>query len=110
MTHSKRSKKRTDNSIRAKGGGLEIVAGLSLKNLKPRVWDPASPYHLPALRAVMLSYADFHKSALQRRAAMKQTLHAYLGVPNTIRIYLDNGAFYFLDRDGGVPKQEYEEF
>ena len=89
---------------------MEIVAGLSLKNLKPRVWDSESPYYLPGLRAVMLSYADFHKSPSQRRAAMQQTLRAHLGIPAKIRIYLDNGAFYFLGRDGGVPQQEYEEF
>lgn len=89
---------------------MEIVAGLSMKNLKPRVWDPESPYYLPGLTAVMISYADFHKSAHRRRSAMKQTLHTYLGVPPHVRIYLDNGAFYFLDRDGGVPQNEYEEF
>ena len=33
-----------------------IVAGLTLKNLKPRVWDAASSYYLRDLRAVMLSY------------------------------------------------------
>lgn len=89
---------------------MEVVAGISLKNLKPRVWDPESPYYLPDLTAVMVSYADFHKSPPRRRAAMTQTLHAYIGVPHYIRIYLDNGAFYFLDRDGGVPRNEYEEF
>jgi hypothetical protein len=89
---------------------VEIVAGLSLKNLKPRVWDSESPYYLPSLRAVMLSYADFHKSPSQRRAAMQHTLHNHLGIPAKVRIYLDNGAFYFLRRDGSVPQQEYEEF
>lgn len=93
-----------------RGERLEIVAGLSLKNLKPRVWDPESPYYLPGLTAVMVSYADFHQSPPQRKMAMRQTLRAYLGVPAHIRIYLDNGAFYFLDRDGGVPGNEYEEF
>jgi len=89
---------------------LQVVAGLSLKNLKPRIWDPSSPYYLPALRALMVSYADFDKSPSKRRAAMQQTLHGYLGVPQGIQVYLDNGAFYFLSRGGGVPQQEYEEF
>jgi 7-cyano-7-deazaguanine tRNA-ribosyltransferase len=89
---------------------LQIVAGLSLKNIKPRVWDRESPYFLPGLRAVMLSYADFHKTPASRRAAMERTLHTYLAIPKEVRIYLDNGAFYFLGRDGGVPRQEYEEF
>jgi 7-cyano-7-deazaguanine tRNA-ribosyltransferase len=89
---------------------LQIVAGLSLKNLKPRVWDPESPYYLPGLHAIMVSYADFTKSSARRRAAMQQTLHGYLGVPLEVNIYLDNGAFFFLAREGGVPRQEYEEF
>ena len=68
---------------------MEIVAGLSLKNLKPRVWDSESPYYLPGLHAVMLSYANFHKSPSQRRAAMRHTLHNYLGIPAKVRIYLE---------------------
>jgi 7-cyano-7-deazaguanine tRNA-ribosyltransferase len=89
---------------------VQVVAGLSLKNLKPRVWDPASSYYLPELRAVMVSYADFDKSSAKRRAAMQQTLHGYLGTPKDVQIYLDNGAFYFLGRDGGVSQQQYEAF
>lgn len=88
----------------------QIVAGLSLKNLQPRVWDPTSPYYLPALSAVMVSYADFHRMPARRYKAMEQGLHAYLGVPDSMKIYLDNGAFYFLKRDGGTPKEAYEEF
>jgi hypothetical protein len=38
-----------------------LVAGLTLKNLKPRVWDVSSPYYLSNLQAVMVSYADFHR-------------------------------------------------
>lgn len=87
-----------------------IVAGLSLKNLHPRVWDSESPYHLPKLRAVMVSYADFHRRPAQRRAAMEVGLHAYLGVPAEVKVYLDNGAFYFLARDGETPHAAYEEF
>lgn len=87
-----------------------VVAGLSLKNLHPRVWDPDSPYHLPNLRAVMVSYADFHRMPTQRRAAMEQGLREYLGVPEATKVYLDNGAFYFLSRGGDTPVEEYEEF
>jgi 7-cyano-7-deazaguanine tRNA-ribosyltransferase len=89
---------------------LLVVAGLSLKNLHPRVWDPGSPYYLPNLRAVMVSYADFHRMAPKRRAAMEQCLHAYLGLPEQTQVYLDNGAFYFLTRGGEVPTEEYERF
>lgn len=58
----------------------------------------------------MVSYAEFHQMASQRRAAMEHGLHAYLGVPEGVRVYLDNGAFYFLDRKGVLPAAEYEEF
>jgi len=58
----------------------------------------------------MVSYADFHRSSGRRRAAMKAGLHSYLGIPCRTKIYLDNGAFYFLDRAGGTPHLEYETF
>lgn len=89
---------------------MMIVAGLSLKNLKPRVWDLESPYYLSGLEAVMISYADFHQAPLRRKKAMEVGLHAYLGVPSSVKIYLDNGAFYFVGRDWETPKTEYEEF
>ena len=87
-----------------------VVAGLSLSNLKPRVWDAKSPYYLPGLKAVMVSYAGFHKAPLRRKWAMEQGLHTYLAVPQDVKIYLDNGAFYFLGREGGAPQKEYQEF
>ncbi len=87
-----------------------IVAGLSLKNLDPRVWDPASSFHIPDLAAVMVSYGEFHQMQARRKAAMEQGLRKYLGVPKGIKIYLDNGAFYFGSRDGDAPLAEYEQF
>ena len=87
-----------------------VVAGLSLKNLQPRVWDASSPYHLPDLPAVMVSYADFHRMPAQRRAAMDRGLREYLGMSDETKIYLDNGAFYFLSRGGDTAVGEYEEF
>lgn len=89
---------------------IQVVAGLSLKNIKPRVWDPESLYYLPELQAVMVSYADLHAMPTLRRRAMEQGLHQFLGVPETVKVYLDNGAFYFLSRVGETPRQEYEEF
>lgn len=89
---------------------MQIVAGLSLSNLKPRVWDPTSSFYLPNLQAVMVSYAEFYQSPNRRRKAMELGLHAYLGIPKQVSVYLDNGAFYFLKKEGEVPRQEYEEF
>lgn len=87
-----------------------VVAGLSLKNLEPRVWDPASPHYIPELRAVMVSYAELHRSPARRRAALEVGLRAWLGVPDGVRVYLDNGAFS-LGRTGEVaPEAEYRAF
>jgi len=87
-----------------------IVAGLSLKNLKPRVWDPTSPYYLASLAAVMVSYGEFHQMPAQMEKARRQGLRKYLGVPNHISIYLDNGAFYFLGAGGQAERRAYQEF
>jgi 7-cyano-7-deazaguanine tRNA-ribosyltransferase len=87
-----------------------LVAGLTLKNLKPRVWDVSSPYYLSNLRAVMVSYADFHRLPAYRHRAMAQGLHASLGIPKHIKVYLDNGAFYFLGRGTSLSQTDYEEF
>lgn len=87
------------------------MAGLNLKSMKPRVWDKDSPYYLPDLRAVMFSYADFHRQPSRRRQAMEQGLHELFGIPHEIVAYLDNGAFYFLNKaEGETPRDEYEEF
>lgn len=89
---------------------LLVVAGWSLKNARPRVWDSESPFYLPNLRAIMVSYADFHAMPTRRRTAMEQGLHTFLAVPQHIKIYLDNGAFSFLSRTGSVPQAAYTEF
>jgi 7-cyano-7-deazaguanine tRNA-ribosyltransferase len=89
---------------------LEIVAGTTLSSLKPHVWNPESEYYLPELTAIMISYADFYKMPARRRKAMDQGLHEYLKIPKHIKIYLDNGSFYFSSRDIETPIQEYSDF
>lgn len=89
---------------------MQIVAGLSLRNLAPRIWDTNSEYYIPELEAVIISYADFHQVAKARQQAMAQGLHAYLNIPSRIKIYLDNGAFYFLTHGGQTPVDDYLEF
>jgi queuine/archaeosine tRNA-ribosyltransferase len=89
---------------------MQIVAGLSLKNLKPRVWDPDSPYYLPDLDAVMVSYAEFDQFPAKRGQAMEQGLRAFLGVSDSTRIYLDNGSFAVARLGKDVDVQAYEEF
>lgn len=90
---------------------VTIVAGLNLKSMKPHVWDETSPYYLPDLRAVMFSYADFHRQPARRRHAMEVGLHSLFEIPRNITVYLDNGAFYFLNQGGGETlREEYETF
>jgi 7-cyano-7-deazaguanine tRNA-ribosyltransferase len=87
-----------------------IVAGLSLKNLHPRVWDPKSPYYLSSLQAVMVSYGEFHQMPVQMEKAKELGLRKYLGVPAHISVYLDNGAFYFLRAGGQAERKSYQRF
>jgi 7-cyano-7-deazaguanine tRNA-ribosyltransferase len=89
---------------------LLFTPGLSLKQLQPRVWDNTSPYYLSQLSALMLSYADFHQQPAARRRAMQVGLREFVGAGPGIKIYLDNGSFYFLARDGKTPRKDYEEF
>ncbi len=87
-----------------------IVAGLSLKNLQPRVWDPKSPYFLPSLQAVMVSYGEFHQMPAQMEKAEELGLRRYLGISQDIDVYLDNGAFFFLRSGGQAERKAYQEF
>lgn len=81
---------------------MEVVAGLTLKNLRPTVWKPASGEYTQRLRAVMLSFDEFRKRpALGRAARQKGILASVLGAAqdaNPVRVYLDNGAFACLRR------------
>jgi 7-cyano-7-deazaguanine tRNA-ribosyltransferase len=87
-----------------------IVAGLSLKNLQPDVWNPDSPYYIPHLRAIMVSYGDFHQMPKQLAKAKQIGLRKYLNVPDDIAIYLDNGAFYFLRSGEDASRESYQAF
>lgn len=87
-----------------------IVAGLSLKNLHPRVWDPESPHFLPSLQAVMVSYGEFHQMPVQMAKAKELGLRKFLGAPRNVSIYLDNGAFYFLRSGDAGERRAYRDF
>lgn len=89
---------------------MEIVAGLNLVSINPRVWDSNSDYYLSQLDAVMASYAQFHKNQSLFRKSQKNGLHNCLGIPRDVKIYLDNGAFKFSRIGDEVPRDEYIEF
>src|SRR5262245_39607022 len=82
---------------------MEVVAGLTLKNLRPRVWDPRSPDHVPGLTAVMFSFDEFRHRPNLLRLATATGLTSVLfgegaGVTAAPRVFLDNGAFACLRR------------
>lgn len=87
-----------------------IVAGLNLKSIEPRVWDETSPYYLPDLKAVMVSYAEIHQMPGIRARMMRDGIHATLGIPSNIKVFLDNGAFGLSRKGLEIPHKEYEEF
>jgi 7-cyano-7-deazaguanine tRNA-ribosyltransferase len=89
---------------------LEIVAGLSLKQLEPRVWDPQSPFYLPGLTAVMLSFSDFDRTQKLCKQAMDEGIHKTFDIPERIRVYLDNGAFSKLRSGRQLRVKDYRQF
>jgi 7-cyano-7-deazaguanine tRNA-ribosyltransferase len=89
---------------------LEVVAGLTLKNLQPHVWKSESRYYIPALHAVMVSYGEFHQMPKQMQKAKEVGLREYLGVPAETKVFLDNGAFYFLRSGDLAERKDYEKF
>lgn len=80
-----------------------IVAGTTLKQLEPRVWDPNSQYYLPKLGAIMVSFAEFQGAKTLREKALAEGLHSALGAAKDIQVYLDNGAFSSI-RSGKTPE------
>ena len=91
---------------------MEVVAGLSLKNWRPRVWDRRSPEFVPRLRAVMLSFDEFRRRPRLQRDAMGGGLGAILGPgsPEGLKVYLDNGAFACLTRGDEPAIDEFRRF
>jgi 7-cyano-7-deazaguanine tRNA-ribosyltransferase len=110
MDYGSLSKYASENNIRSYPKIVQIVAGLNLNNLQPKVFDVLSPYYLPNLQSVMVSYAEFDHSPTRHRRAMEEGLHVYLGIPKQVEIYLDNGAFSFLKRNKEVPREAYKNF
>jgi 7-cyano-7-deazaguanine tRNA-ribosyltransferase len=58
----------------------------------------------------MVSYADFHQFPAVKRRVMMSGLHGSLGIPKRVKVFLDNGAFYFSSRGITINPKEYEEF
>lgn len=87
-----------------------IVAGFTLKCIEPRVWDAASPYYLPDLRAVMISYAEIYQMPSLRSAMMREGIRANLGIPPNVKVFLDNGAFSLSRKGLEISVAGYQEF
>lgn len=90
---------------------MEVVAGLSLKNWRPRVWDRSSPEFVPKLSAVMLSFDEFRRRRPLREMAMAGGCGAVLGRGSAaVRVYLDNGSFACLGRGHEPAIEEFRDF
>ena len=88
---------------------MEVVAGLSLKNMRPRVWDRRSLDYLPRLGAVMLSFDEFRRRPVVHRLATAGGFAAVLGAAS-VRVYLDNGAFSCLRRGTEPAVEQFRDF
>ena len=86
-----------------------LVAGISLRNLVPRFWDPESPYHLSGIHAVMVSTTDFVKMPSHTRRTKDLGLREHLGLPRGCRVFLDNGAFHTLSHDLRFDSRRYKQ-
>jgi hypothetical protein len=94
---------------------MEVVAGLTLKNLRPRVWDPRSPDYVHGLTAVMFSFDEFrHRPSLLRLAKSAGLASVLFPEPGSVtappRIFLDNGAFACLRRGDEPAMDDYTKF
>ena len=87
-----------------------IVAGTTLKQLEPRVWDPSSRYYLPKLNAIMVSFAEFGDAKTLREAALAKGLRHALGAPRGVKVYLDNGAFSNIRAGREISGPDYWKF
>ncbi len=87
-----------------------IVAGFTLKCIEPRVWDKTSPYYLPDLKAVMIPYAEIYQMPWLRERMMREGIHANLGIPPDVKVFLDNGAFGLSRKGLEIFAEDYEEF
>lgn len=90
---------------------MDVVAGLTLKNWRPRVWDRGSPEFVPRLSAVMVSFDEFRRRPALHRRALGEGLAAVLGPGAAgLKLYLDNGAFACLNRRAEPAIEDYRRF
>lgn len=95
---------------------MEVVAGLTLKNMRPRVCEERSPEFMPGLTAVMLSFDEIRRRPKTRRRILAEGLHSIFGIKSDdirgkrLRIFVDNGAFACLRRGDEPAVAEFREF
>lgn len=89
---------------------MRLIAGVNLRNPVPRFWDPEDPYHLPQIRGLMISFADFHGYSTRIKAVRDRGLRSYLRIPKDVDVYLDNGAFHTLMRGNEIDSAAYRSF
>ena len=89
---------------------MHVVPGISLKNLEPRVSNPESPFFIPQVKALMVSYAELATCKSRMRRACETGLCRLLHAMPTHQIYLDNGSFAFRRKEYRITPTEFYAF
>ena len=87
-----------------------LVAGVSVRNLVPRFWDPSDPHCIPGVRALMVSFRDFAGLPGSLRRVEKEGLRKFLGLPDGYQVFIDNGAFHSLTHNVPFDVRGYRTF
>lgn len=85
-------------------GELTVVIGTQLRSAV-RVWDRASPYYVPGIRALMVSFAELAARAYHYDASAEAGLGTHLRFAG--QVFLDNGSFTFITRGRRPPIDRY---
>ena len=98
------------STVRGSGNFYADCSWYYTQTIRASCLGPRSPYHLPHLRAIMVSFAEFELAKTLREKALAEGLHGALGVPEDVQLYLDNGAFSNIRADKKLSTQVYWKF
>ena len=88
---------------------LELVAGVSLTGIIP-FWNKRSKYYVPNINKILVSFYQIYKSKSLSLAVLLRRFRKELKLPQTVEIYLDNGAFSFIKQNTFPPEKEYVKY
>lgn len=65
---------------------------------------------MPQVRALMVSFADFHGYRARINGVTRLGIRKYLRIPENVQVFLDNGAFHTLLRGDELNPAAYQKF